>query len=97
MNADISDALERYRLVTGDEGLERDAGLEVLVETARLWMGLGHHDQQARWHVDGVTGPDEYSAVVDNNIFTNLMAARNLRGRGGGLRPAPRSGRRAWR
>jgi len=79
INADIADAFERYRIVTGDESLERDCGLEVLVETARLWMSLGHHDRHGVWHLDGVTGPDEYTAVVDDNVFTNLMAARNLR------------------
>jgi trehalose/maltose hydrolase-like predicted phosphorylase len=43
-----------------------------------MWMSLGHHDDEGRWHVDGVTGPDEYSAIADDNVFTNLMAARNL-------------------
>ncbi len=78
VNGDIALAFERYRLVTGDESLERDCGLEVLVETARLWDGLGHHDRHGAWHVDGVTGPDEYSAVADDNVFTNLVAAANL-------------------
>ena len=54
-------------------------GLELLVETARLWLSLGHHDAEGCFRIDGVTGPDEYSALVDNNVFTNLMAARNLR------------------
>jgi trehalose/maltose hydrolase-like predicted phosphorylase len=49
------------------------------VETARLWMSLGHHDRHGVWHLDGVTGPDEYTAVVRDNVFTNLMAAHNLR------------------
>jgi alpha,alpha-trehalose phosphorylase len=79
INADIAGAFEDYRLVTGDEELERECGLEVLVETARLWRSLGHHDRHGCWHIDGVTGPDEYTAVVDDNVFTNLMAARNLR------------------
>jgi trehalose/maltose hydrolase-like predicted phosphorylase len=78
VNADVADAFERYRVVTGDESLEREAGLEVLIATARLWMTLGHHDADSRWHIAGVTGPDEYSAVADDNVFTNLMAARNL-------------------
>lgn len=78
INADIASAFENYRLVTGDEELERVCGLEVLVETARLWRSLGHHDRHGVWHIDGVTGPDEYTAVVDDNVFTNLMAARNL-------------------
>jgi alpha,alpha-trehalose phosphorylase len=78
INADIAMAVERYRIMTGDESLERDCGVELLVETARLWASLGHHDVHGGWHVDGVTGPDEYTAVVDDNVFTNLMAGRNL-------------------
>lgn len=79
INADIAMAFERYRIVTGDDSLEQECGLEVLVETARLWMSLGHHDRHGIWHLDGVTGPDEYTAVVRDNVFTNLMAAHNLR------------------
>jgi trehalose/maltose hydrolase-like predicted phosphorylase len=78
VNADIAMAVERYRVATGDDTLERECGLAVLVETARLWLSLGHHDRHGRWHLDGVTGPDEYTAVVRDNVFTNLMAANNL-------------------
>jgi trehalose/maltose hydrolase-like predicted phosphorylase len=79
INADIAMAFERYRTVTGDESLEHEHGLEVLVETARLWISLGHHDRHGIWHLDGITGPDEYTAIVRDNVFTNLMAANNLR------------------
>jgi alpha,alpha-trehalose phosphorylase len=79
VNADIAAAFERYRVVTGDQTLEDECGLAVLVETARLWMSLGHHDRHGVFHLDGVTGPDEYTAVVRDNTFTNLMAAHNLR------------------
>jgi alpha,alpha-trehalose phosphorylase len=78
VNADIADAVGRYQAATGDETFEREAGLELLVETARLWRSLGHHDAEGRFRIDGVTGPDEYSAVADNNVYTNLMAQRNL-------------------
>jgi alpha,alpha-trehalose phosphorylase len=78
VNADIADAVVRYTAATGDHRFERDTGVEVLVETARLWRSLGHHDHQGRFHIDGVTGPDEYSAVVDDNTYTNLMARANL-------------------
>jgi alpha,alpha-trehalose phosphorylase len=78
INADIAWAFERYRIVTGDDSLEEECGLTVLVETARLWMSLGHHDRNGVWHLDGVTGPDEYTAIVRDNVFTNLMAANNL-------------------
>ncbi len=79
VNADVADAVRRYVLATGDEDFERDMGVELLVETARLWASLGHFDVQRRFRIDGVTGPDEYSALVDNNVYTNLMAQANLR------------------
>jgi alpha,alpha-trehalose phosphorylase len=79
INADISDAVRRYVGATLDLDFERGPGLELLVETARLWASLGHHDAEGRFRIDGVTGPDEYTALVDNNTFTNLMAARNFR------------------
>ncbi|WP_432876569.1 glycoside hydrolase family 65 protein [Kribbella sp. CA-245084] len=79
LNADIAEAVMRYHTATADDGFLEEVGLELLAETARLWMSLGHHDRDGRWHLPGVTGPDEYSAVADDNVFTNLMAARNLR------------------
>ncbi|MBY0442705.1 MAG: glycoside hydrolase family 65 protein [Mycobacteriaceae bacterium] len=77
INADIAAAFERYRIVTGDQSVENEC-LQVLIETARLWISLGHHDRHGVWHLNGVTGPDEYTAVVRDNAFTNLMAAHNL-------------------
>ena len=79
VNADIADAVRRYMLATGDEDFERDYGAELLIETARLWMSLGYQGPDGRFRIDGVTGPDEYSALVDNNVYTNLMAQGNLR------------------
>ena len=80
IGADIAAAVIRYVQATADERFERDVGLELLTETARLWRSLGHHDQQGRFRIDGVTGPDEYSAVADNNVYTNLMAQQNMLG-----------------
>jgi alpha,alpha-trehalose phosphorylase len=78
IGADIADAVVRYVEVTGDKRFEREVALELLAETARLWRSLGHHDAQGQFRIDGVTGPDEYSAIADNNIYTNLMAQHNL-------------------
>jgi alpha,alpha-trehalose phosphorylase len=78
INADIARAVLDYVNATGDEKFEREVGVEILVETARLWRSIGHHDAEGRFRIDGVTGPDEYSAIKDNNIFTNLMAQRNM-------------------
>ena len=78
VNADIADAVLRYTTAADDRSFERRFGVELLVETARLWMSLGQFDRGGEFRIDGVTGPDEYSALADNNTYTNLMAQRNL-------------------
>lgn len=83
IDADVAFAFSKYRDLTGDtEFMYRD-GAAVLVETARLWADLGFWRREAdgtqRFHIHGVTGPDEYTAVVNNNMFTNVMARANLR------------------
>jgi alpha,alpha-trehalose phosphorylase len=78
LNADIAVAAQRYVQWTGDEDFERECALPILVETARMWVSLGYHGADGHFHIDGVTGPDEYSAIADDNAYTNLMVARNL-------------------
>jgi alpha,alpha-trehalose phosphorylase len=80
VNADIANAVVRYVDLTGDEEFAKGPGMDLLTHTARLWRSLGHHDDHGRFHIDGVTGPDEYSALADNNVYTNLMAKENLIG-----------------
>ena len=81
INADIAYALNQYVQLTGDVDLLYRHGTELLVETARMWASLGFFSDRldGEFVIHGVTGPDEYSTVVDNNLFTNLMAAENLR------------------
>src|ERR1700757_95107 len=81
INADIMYALRKYVHATGDEAFLRDYGAEMLVETARLWLDLGFYSDAkgGRFCINGVTGPNEYNAVVNNNAYTNLMARENLR------------------
>lgn len=79
INADIADAVKRHVHATGDTAFELEVGLELLVATARLWRSLGSHDSAGNFRIDGVTGPDEYSSIADNNVYTNLMAQQNLR------------------
>ena len=81
INADIMFGLKKYVEVTGDiEFLHRE-GAEMLVETARMWRDLGFFStrKNGQFCIHGVTGPDEYNTVVDNNAYTNLMARGNLR------------------
>jgi alpha,alpha-trehalose phosphorylase len=79
LNADIAYAIKRYVDVRGDDGFLLEAGAEVLIETARMWEDLGFYGEDGRFHIHGVTGPDEYTTVVNDNAFTNLMARLNLR------------------
>ena len=81
INADIVYALRKYVEVTGDTEMLDTIGAEILVETARLWADLGFHrdDGEGTFHIYGVTGPDEYTTLVNDNTYTNLMARLNLR------------------
>jgi alpha,alpha-trehalose phosphorylase len=81
INADIMYALRKYVQATGDELFLRECGAEMLVETARLWLDLGFYSDAkgGKFCINGVTGPDEYNTVVNNNAYTNLMARENLR------------------
>lgn len=93
IGAGVAHATLRYVWATGDEVFEREVGVELLVETARLWRSLGHHDRHGNFHIDGVTGPDEYSALHDDNLYTNLMAQRNLTGAADAVARHPDVGR----
>jgi alpha,alpha-trehalose phosphorylase len=79
INADIAYAFRHYAWVSGDIGFLIGDGAQVLVETARLWMELGFFTGNG-FCINAVTGPDEYTTVVDNNAYTNLMAKENLEG-----------------
>jgi alpha,alpha-trehalose phosphorylase len=84
IDADISYALCKYVRATGDDDLMRREGVDILVETARLWADLGFWRENSggpdrrSFHIHGVTGPDEYTTVVNDNLFTNVMARFNL-------------------
>ncbi len=81
IDAAIAFAMHRYVTATGDLEFLRDEGAEMLVETARLWDTLGFYDtdDDPSFHFHAVTGPDEYSTVVDDNFYTNVMARFHLR------------------
>ena len=81
INADIAYALRKYVNATGDDEFLFKYGAEMLVETARLWYDLGFFSPRkgGQFCINGVTGPDEYKTVVNNNTYTNLMARENLR------------------
>lgn len=81
INAAIAYAIRFYMAATDDLDFLAVAGAEMLFETARLWLQVGHFNARrgGAFCIDGVTGPDEYSALVDNNHYTNRMARAHLR------------------
>ncbi len=81
INADIMFALQKYVNASGDLEFLFHEGVEMLVETARMWVDHGFYNPKklGKFCIHAVTGPDEYTTVVDNNTFTNLMARENLR------------------
>jgi trehalose/maltose hydrolase-like predicted phosphorylase len=78
ITADIAHAVWNHWQATGDIGFLAEAGAEILIETARFWASRAEPGADGRPHINGVIGPDEYHERVDDNAFTNAMAARNL-------------------
>lgn len=77
INGDIVYAIVAYYLATGDEQLICDFGSEIIMESARLWMDMGN-EAQGRFCIHAVTGPYEYTCMVNNNYYTNALAKYNL-------------------
>lgn len=80
IDADIAFALCQYVAATGDTDFLDRGAIDILVETARMWADLGfwRGDDDEVFHIHGVTGPDEYTTVVNDNLYTNVMARANL-------------------
>ena len=78
INGDIAYAINEYLLATGDMDFLQEGGLEVLLETARFWLSAGTFSGDGYFHINMVTGPDEYSAMVNDNLYTNCVAKHNF-------------------
>ena len=79
IDAAVVYALMKYVYATGDIDFLLDEGADILVDTARFWMSLGFfNSDRTKFSIHSVTGPDEYTTVVNNNLYTNLMAQYNL-------------------
>lgn len=77
INADIAYAFIQYHLYTDDWSFMVAKGAEVILETARTWLEIGHH-YKGTFQIHDVTGPDEYTAIINNNYYTNAMAKYHL-------------------
>jgi alpha,alpha-trehalose phosphorylase len=78
INADVAYSIRLYLLATGDFDYMAEQGAEIVLETARIWTGIGSYDRQQRFCINAVTGPDEYTAIVNNNYYTNAMARMHM-------------------
>jgi alpha,alpha-trehalose phosphorylase len=78
INADIAYSIKMYMEATDDQEYLVKAGAEIVMETARIWTGIGSYDREGRFCINQVTGPDEYTALVNNNYYTNAMAQMHL-------------------
>ncbi|WP_018260649.1 glycoside hydrolase family 65 protein [Methylobacterium sp. WSM2598] len=74
ISADVAYAVWQYWQATADEAFLREAGAEIILETARFWASRAEADPDGSRHIRGVIGPDEYHEDVDDNAFTNIMA-----------------------
>jgi alpha,alpha-trehalose phosphorylase len=79
INADIAYSIKLYYEASGDLDYMAEAGAEIVLETARIWIGIGNYDRAGRFCINEVTGPDEYTALINNNYYTNAMAQMHLR------------------
>ena len=80
INADIAYAIQQYVEATDDFEFLCGPGIEMLVETARIWPQAGFFNERkgGAFCLNRVTGPDEYTTIVDNNLYTNIMAKGHL-------------------
>ncbi len=77
--ADIAYSIGKYMQITGDWSFLPQGGGEILLETARFWLSRCDYDENdQKYHIRAVRGPNEYDVYVDDNAYTNTMAAYNL-------------------
>lgn len=78
ISADVAWAVWEYWKATGDDDFMASMGVEMLLETARFWVSRAARDEEGRYHVRVVVGPDEYHEEVDDNAYTNVLARWNV-------------------
>jgi trehalose/maltose hydrolase-like predicted phosphorylase len=88
INSAIAHAVWQYHRTTADTSFLERQGAELFVEICRFWAGAFRRDPSTgRYHLRGVVGPDEFHQAypdsgrpgVDDNAYTNMMAAWCLR------------------
>jgi maltose phosphorylase len=78
-NAAIAYAIYNFTNYTGTRSYPYQYGIEVLVEISRFWADrVTYQKVKDQYMILGVTGPNEYENNVNNNWYTNTMAAWTL-------------------
>ena len=79
VTAAVAYGARQYALITGDESFMETMGLEILLQTARFWASrMVYNQEQDRYEILAVTGPDEWHEPVNNNAYTNHLARWNI-------------------
>ncbi len=78
INGDVAYSVIKYYIATKDVDFMLSKGAEIIYETARLWMDAGNFSSDGKFHINDVTGPDEYTCIVNNNYYTNAIAQFHL-------------------
>lgn len=79
ITADVAYGVWEYYKVTGDQDFMDRCGYELILDTAKFWASRLEEGEDGKLHINDVVGPDEYKEHVDDNAFTNHMAAWNIR------------------
>ncbi|MFP4287247.1 MAG: glycoside hydrolase family 65 protein [Candidatus Izemoplasmataceae bacterium] len=77
INADIAYAYIKNYQLHKEFNFFLHQGLKILIQTARFYKEV-LFKKNGKYHLHHVTGPDEYTAVVDNNYYTNSMIKYQL-------------------
>ncbi|MCL6473062.1 MAG: glycoside hydrolase family 65 [Firmicutes bacterium] len=78
INAAVAYGTWQYWIATNDDEFFTNAGAEILIETARFWVSRVEKDEEGIYHILNIEGPDEYHEIVNDNMYTNMMAAWNI-------------------
>lgn len=79
VNGDIGFAVEQYWMATGDSDWLKEIGIPLIRGIAEFWSSRVTYDQEREEYViNAVMCPDEYHSNVNNSVFTNAVAKRNL-------------------
>ncbi|HHO0100144.1 TPA: glycoside hydrolase family 65 protein [Clostridioides difficile] len=79
VTSDVVYGTWQYYNVTNDQDFMDKYGYEIIFDGATFWQSrLEWNEDENRYEINGVVGPDEYKEHVNNNAFTNYMAKWNL-------------------